>query len=96
MVVIHYKRTEHNQFRWETTVQIVVDDLIVKIAEGKILNFPKIEIFKLSHFDLQIVNNMRIEIDKLASAIEGLAEHGKTNFQDLENGGLMMNRTSET
>lgn len=32
MVVIHYKKTELNQFRWETTTKISVDELIQSLC----------------------------------------------------------------
>jgi hypothetical protein len=35
MVVIHYKKSESNQFRYETSVQILVEDLIAKLSESK-------------------------------------------------------------
>lgn len=34
MVVIHYKKSESNQFRYETSVLILVEDLIAKLAES--------------------------------------------------------------
>ena len=38
MVVLHFKKTEGNEFLFETTTAISIDDLTVELCESK-LNF---------------------------------------------------------
>jgi uncharacterized protein YndB with AHSA1/START domain len=35
MVLLHYKKTEHNQFLFETTVNAPVEKVIEELVEGK-------------------------------------------------------------
>ena len=46
MVVLHYKKTDLNQFLYETHSQVKIDDLINEVCESKYLNI------KISNFDL--------------------------------------------
>jgi len=57
MVVIHFKRSDMDQFRYETTIANLVADIIDELVT---------------------VNNMRVQIDRLACGIEGLADHGNS------------------
>jgi hypothetical protein len=46
MVVLHYKKTDLNQFLYETHSQVKIDDLINEVCESKCLNI------KISDIDL--------------------------------------------
>jgi hypothetical protein len=62
MVLLHYKKTDHNQFLYETIGNRIVTDIIDELVESTNL--------------FHIVNNMRIKVDIFACAIEELATHG--------------------
>ena len=36
MVVIHYKKSDINQFRWETTCKISIDELIENVCYSRL------------------------------------------------------------
>ena len=78
MVVLFYKKSELNKFKWETSSKILIEDLIERVCFGT----PR-----------SPVNNLRLKIEKLAGAIEGLAEHGPLKPEALR--GLTMPETIE-
>jgi len=79
MVVIHFKKSELNQFRWETSGKISIDELIERLC--------------YSRQEVTIVNNLRQKLEKLAGGIEGLADHGPLKPEALR--GLTMPETIE-
>lgn len=62
MVLLHYKKTDHNQFLYEVPGNTPVSEVLEQIVE--------------SIFNLIQVNNMRIQLDIFACSIEDLATHG--------------------
>ena len=71
MVLIHYKKSEQNQFLYSTTVVIAIEQLIKEIVTSTI------------HLSPIIVNNMRIKLDRLCVAIEELAQKGPLKPDEL-------------
>jgi hypothetical protein len=69
MVFIHFKKTDHNQFLTEVTKDTMIEDLIELLVKSRCIN--------------NIVNNMRIEIDLFACALEDLATHGPLKPEEI-------------
>ena len=67
MVVLHFKKSEGNEFLYESNMQIKIDDLIKELCEGKY-------IFAFNF--MVIVNNLRLKLDRAAIALEDLAAKG--------------------
>ena len=72
MVVLHYKRSEQNQFLYETTTSTRVEDLIDQLCRSTAL-FPL----------TLIVNNLRIKLDRTAVALEELASKGPLKPEEI-------------
>ena len=74
MVVLHFKKSQGNEFLYETTTSISIDDLYVQLCESKYLPY----------FTLHaIVNNLRLKIDRAAMALEELASKGPLKCENL-------------
>ena len=70
MVLIHFKKTENNQFLYETPASAQTNDLISELVFGT-LHIPISYNMKLNK-----VNNTRVVIDRLSQFIEDLATFG--------------------
>jgi hypothetical protein len=62
MVLLNYKKTDHNQFLVESTGDTPVNEVVDLVVSSKVF--------------LIIVNNMRIKLDIFACSVEDLATHG--------------------
>lgn len=62
MVLLHYKKTDHNQFLYEVPGDSRVADVVDQLVK--------------STNQFILVNNMRIQLDVFACAIEHLATNG--------------------
>jgi len=78
MVVLHYKKTDLNQFLCETHCGVKIDDLIEHICKGKYI-FNSMQF--VNH--MPIVNNMRLKLDRAAIALEDLASKGPLKPEEL-------------
>ena len=73
MVFIVYKKGDLNKFMIQCPVTTTVDEVRKLLVTGLHL-IISMDIFLTLFFNL--VNNLRIKVDCLAVAIEGLAQHG--------------------
>lgn len=72
MVLIHYKKSEQNQFLYTTTLLTSIDQLIKEIVTSMLFLHAN-----------SLVNNMRIKLDRLCMAIEELALKGPLKPEEL-------------
>ena len=91
MVVLHYKKTDLNQFLYETHTAIKVDDLIVDVCNSKQIiiiknnlsnNFTN-EFENIPNLIFSLVNNMRLKLDRAAVSLEDLATKGPMKPEEL-------------
>lgn len=69
MVLLHYKKTDHNQFLYQVPGNTIVGDAMQDIIESKSFIYP--------------VNNMRIQLDIFACSLEELATHGPLKPEEI-------------
>lgn len=69
MVLLHYKKIDHNQFLYETTATKEVGEIVQELAES--ISYPT------------LVNNMRIKLDIFACCVEDLATHGPLKPEEI-------------
>lgn len=70
MVLLHFKKTEGNEFLYESTMAISIDQLLEELVESKFF-------FVISAYQLVFVaNNLRLKLDRAAVALEDLASKG--------------------
>ena len=76
MVVLHYKKTDLNQFLFEIASSIKVEDLLNELCESKL--------FYISNFKNKfVVNNLRLKLDRAAISLEDLASKGPMKPEEL-------------
>ena len=73
MVVLHFKKNDLNQFLYETTMSIKIDDLLAELVECK---------FKVNN-NVNLVNNLRLKLDRAAISLEDLASKGPMKPEEL-------------
>lgn len=77
MVLIHFKKTENNQFLYETKASIPTDELIKELVHSNFFSKSFLNLFIIE------VNNTRIIIDRLAQFVEDLATYGISLFSSI-------------
>jgi hypothetical protein len=92
MVILHLKKTDLNQFLYETYCGIKCEDLLNELCESKSpfiapLGFACIHIKYAKMFSLTlsliIVNNLRLKLDRAAISLEDLATKGPLKPEEL-------------
>ena len=74
MVVLHYKKSDLNQFLFETTCDVPIEDLLNELCAGK--PYPTL-------LSMCLVNNMRLKLDRASIALEDLAAKGPLKPEEL-------------
>ena len=74
MVVLHYKKSDLNQFLFETTCDVPIEDLLNELCAGK--SYP-------TWLSMCLVNNMRLKLDRASIALEDLAAKGPLKPEEL-------------
>ena len=74
MVVLHYKKSDLNQFLFETYCDVPIEDLLNELCAGK---------SNLSLPSMCLVNNMRLKLDRASIALEDLAAKGPLKPEEL-------------
>lgn len=69
MVLLHYKKTDHNQFLHQVSGTTIIHEIIQQLIESIFFSY--------------LVNNMRIQVDILACSIEELATHGPLKPEEI-------------
>ena len=67
MVILHVKRSDLNQFLYDTNTGVPIDELLKTLVQRK---------FFLLSWPFSLVNNLRLKVDMASTALEELASKG--------------------
>ena len=81
MVILHIKRSDLNQFLYETNTSVPVADLLDQLVRSK--SYLVARQFNQLYLSAPAVNNLRSKLDRACQAMENLASKGPMRPEEL-------------